>query len=105
MHNDLLDGLLPPDNRPHYPAALGCSRCGPPRYPGSGQDTATSSPPEPAKLSPAIVASVLAGGGHQYVPFARQSVGLIHLVLLAAEIIERTVREATGILVDPAHGR
>jgi hypothetical protein len=36
-----------------------------------------------------IVAAVLAGGGHEYVPFGGQSVGLIHDVTArAAEIIE-----------------
>jgi hypothetical protein len=47
------------------------------------------------------VASVLAGGGHQYVPFAGQSVGLIRQVLPAGYHAEqRGVRRAVAGALD-----
>lgn len=47
----------------------------------------------------AVVSSILAGGGDEYMPFAGQSVGLISEVLPAAEIILRTVEDAERLLV------
>ncbi len=45
-----------------------------------------------------LMESVLAGRGDEYLPFAGQSVGLIHEVRPAAEIVRATVAQANGIL-------
>lgn len=95
VHDDLLDGLLPPYNRPHYPAG---ARMLPTQFSrewaGRGDELAAQA----ADIGPKIVQSVLAGAGHDYVPFAGQSVGLIHEVLPAREIVRGTVTQATEIL-------
>ena len=41
---------------------------------------------------------MLAGRGHEYVPFAGQSVGLIHDILPAAEILRRVIAETEAAL-------
>jgi enoyl-[acyl-carrier protein] reductase II len=53
---------------------------------------------DPAKAGPRIRASVLAGRGDEYLPFAGQSTGLIDEVLPAAEIVRRVVAEAQAAL-------
>jgi len=40
----------------------------------------------------------LSGGGEDYVPFAGQSVGLIHEIRPARDIVSQTVAEAEQIL-------
>ena len=50
------------------------------------------------ELGPEMIAAILAGDGHGYVPFAGQSVGLIGDILPAAEIVRRTVGEAQNAL-------
>jgi enoyl-[acyl-carrier protein] reductase II len=50
------------------------------------------------ELGPQMIAAILAGDGHEYVPFAGQSVGLIGDILPAAEIVRRTVGEAQNAL-------
>ena len=52
----------------------------------------------PAEIGPQVVAAILQGGGHEYMPFAGQSVGLVHEVLPAAEIVRRVVAEADELL-------
>jgi nitronate monooxygenase/enoyl-[acyl-carrier protein] reductase II len=54
---------------------------------------------DPAVMGPRIRESVVAGRGDEYLPFAGQSVGLIHEVLPAAEIVRRVVAEAEGVNV------
>jgi enoyl-[acyl-carrier protein] reductase II len=54
---------------------------------------------DPAAVGPRIRASVLEGGGDEYLPFAGQSAGLIHEVLPAAEIVRRVLAEAEGVNV------
>jgi enoyl-[acyl-carrier protein] reductase II len=49
-------------------------------------------------MGPTIVAEILAGGGQDYVPFAGQSVGLIHAIRPARDIVQDTVAEAEQIL-------
>jgi enoyl-[acyl-carrier protein] reductase II len=49
---------------------------------------------DPATMGPRIRAAVLEGRGHEYVPFAGQSAGLVDEVLPAAEIVRRVVAEA-----------
>jgi enoyl-[acyl-carrier protein] reductase II len=53
---------------------------------------------DPTTIGPRIRDAVLAGRGHEYLPFAGQTVGLIDEVLPAAEIVRRTVAEAEAIL-------
>ena len=92
VHADLLDVLLPPYNRPHYPAAV---RVLPTPFSGSGPAAQTSSPTGQRNWPRRSSSAVLDGGGHDYVPFAGQSVGLIHDVLPAGEIVRRTSRRPT----------
>ena len=54
---------------------------------------------DPAAVGPQIKASVIAGRGDEYLPFAGQSAGLIHEVLPAAEIVRRVVSEAEAVSV------
>ena len=51
-----------------------------------------------AALAPAILNDILSGGGQDYVPFAGQSVGLIHDIRPAGDIVTTTVEEAEQIL-------
>ena len=90
----LLDLLLPPYNRPHHPA-LGRVLRTPFLEEWSGRPGELAG--HAAELIPALIRDVLAGGGHERVPFAGQSVGLIHQVRPAGDIVQETVREATDI--------
>jgi nitronate monooxygenase/enoyl-[acyl-carrier protein] reductase II len=51
---------------------------------------------DPAVIGPRLVAAVKAGGGHDLVPFAGQSVALVHDVVSADEIMDRLVGEAAA---------
>jgi len=53
---------------------------------------------DPAALGPEVVAATRAGGGHEFLPFAGQSAGLVHEILPGAEIIRRMVEEAERAL-------
>jgi enoyl-[acyl-carrier protein] reductase II len=97
--DELLDVLLPPYNRPHYPAV---GRMLPTAFARRWNGRTEELSARACELAPAIVSSVLAGGGHEYLPFAGQSVGLINEVLPAAEIVHRTWRQASAILADLA---
>jgi enoyl-[acyl-carrier protein] reductase II len=50
------------------------------------------------ELGPEMIDAILAGNGHEYTPFAGQSVGLIDDILPAAEIVRRTVAQAQDAL-------
>jgi enoyl-[acyl-carrier protein] reductase II len=50
------------------------------------------------ELGTEMIDAILAGNGHEYTPFAGQSVGLIDHILPAAEIVRRTVGEAQNAL-------
>jgi enoyl-[acyl-carrier protein] reductase II len=50
------------------------------------------------ELGTEMIDAILAGDGHEYVPFAGQSAGLIDDILPAAEIVRRTVGEAQNAL-------
>ena len=52
----------------------------------------------PAVAGPELLAAVRAGGGEDHLPFAGQSVELIHDVLPAAEVVRRLVDEAGAAL-------
>jgi nitronate monooxygenase/enoyl-[acyl-carrier protein] reductase II len=81
--------VMPPFNRPGGPAE--------PRALSTPLIAQLREHPEwldPSKMGPRIREAVLDGRGHEYLPFAGQSVGLIDEVLPAAEIIRRVVAEA-----------
>jgi enoyl-[acyl-carrier protein] reductase II len=87
------DRVMPPFNRPGGPAE--------PRALGTPLIAQLRAHPEwidPAVMGARLRASLLAGAGHEYLPFTGQSAGLIHEVLPAAEIVARTVAEAEAVL-------
>jgi hypothetical protein len=45
-----------------------------------------------------IISEILSGGGEGYVPFAGQSVGLIHDIRPARDIVSETVEQAEQIV-------
>ena len=94
-HEPLLDLILPPYNRPHDSAS--------PRVLPTPFAEQWGAKPEDlaehaAELVPAIIGDILSGGGQDYVPFAGQSVGLIHEIRPARDIVSQTVAEAEQIL-------
>jgi nitronate monooxygenase/enoyl-[acyl-carrier protein] reductase II len=96
-HDELLDGLLPPYNRPHHPAV---GRMLPTAFAKRWRSRPEELAARAGELAPAIVSAVLAGGGQEYVPFAGQSVGLVNEVLPAAEIVRRTCEQAAAVLAE-----
>jgi nitronate monooxygenase/enoyl-[acyl-carrier protein] reductase II len=96
---DVIDLLLPPYNRSHYPAGVRVLRT--PflaEWAGRPDELARHAP----ELGARIVEEVRQGGGQRYVPFAGQSAGLVTEVLPAERIVERTVRDAEHILASLA---
>ena len=83
-HSQLVDQLLPPYNRPHDPAI---ARVLPTAFADHWDGREHELGEHAADLGPRILEAILAGRGHEYVPFAGQSVGLIHDVRPAREII------------------
>jgi enoyl-[acyl-carrier protein] reductase II len=49
-------------------------------------------------LAPTILNEILSGGGEDYVPFAGQSVGLIHDIRPARDIMIDTIEDAERII-------
>jgi enoyl-[acyl-carrier protein] reductase II len=85
--------VMPPFNRPGGPAE--------PRAlatPLIAQLAAHPDWVDPAVMGARLRESLLAGGGHEYLPFTGQSAGLIDDVLPAAEIVARIVAEAEAAL-------
>jgi nitronate monooxygenase/enoyl-[acyl-carrier protein] reductase II len=85
--------VMPPFNRPGGPAE--------PRAlatPLTEQLRAHPDWVDPAVMGARLRESLLAGGGHEYLPFTGQSAGLIDDVLPAAEIVARVVAEAEAAL-------
>jgi nitronate monooxygenase/enoyl-[acyl-carrier protein] reductase II len=95
VHEELLDALLPPYNRPHWPTA---GRVLPTRFAREWAGRADELAARAPEIAPHLVESILSGGGEEYAPFAGQSVGLIHDVRPAAEIVREVVDEAEQIL-------
>ncbi len=85
--------VMPPFNRPGWPAEPRALRT-----PLIDRLRDAPAEVEPAIVGPELVAALLAGGGHEHLPFAGQSVGLIHDILPAAEIVRRLVAEAEEAL-------
>lgn len=85
--------VMPPFNRPGGPAQ--------PRVLETPLVAQLREHPEwidPGVMGARLRASLLAGRGHEYLPFTGQSAGLIGDVLPAAEIISRVVADAEAIL-------
>ena len=53
---------------------------------------------DPAEVGPRLLAAVRAGGGHDLLPFAGQSVALIHDIAPAGQLIARLIEETTTAL-------
>ncbi len=53
---------------------------------------------DPAAIGAQLVDSLRAGGGHDLLPFAGQSVGLVHDIVPAAELVRRLVSETAMAL-------
>ena len=91
------DRVLPPYNRPGArvePRAL--------RTPLIDQLREHPTWVDPASLGPRMRDAVLAGRGHEYLPFSGQSAGLIDDVLPAGEIVRRVMAEAEAALAAAA---
>ena len=50
---------------------------------------------DPAEVGPQLLAAVRAGGGHDLLPFAGQSVALIHDIAPAGQLVDRLINEAS----------
>jgi enoyl-[acyl-carrier protein] reductase II len=87
------DRVMPPFNRPGGPAEPRALRT-----PLIDQLRAHPEWVDPAVMGARLRESLLAGGGHEYLPFTGQSAGLIEDVLPAAEIVARVVAEAEAAL-------
>jgi NAD(P)H-dependent flavin oxidoreductase YrpB (nitropropane dioxygenase family) len=92
---ELLDLLLPPYNRPHYPARARVLRT---RFLDEWSRRPAELARDAPELAAQIVKEVVQGGGQEHIPFAGQSAGLISEVLPAERIVARTVHEAEHIL-------
>jgi enoyl-[acyl-carrier protein] reductase II len=53
---------------------------------------------DPTEVGPQLLAAVRAGGGHDLLPFAGQSVALVHDIAPAGELVARLVAETTAAL-------
>jgi nitronate monooxygenase/enoyl-[acyl-carrier protein] reductase II len=87
------DRIMPPYSRPVAPTS-------PRSLSTSLVETLASAPDriDAAATGLAFMESLLAGGGDEFLPFAGQSVGLIHDVVSAAEIVARTMEQAETAL-------
>jgi enoyl-[acyl-carrier protein] reductase II len=99
-HSALTDLILPPYNRPHDPAV---ARVLPTPFAEQWKERPDDLAERAASLAPRILNEILSGGGEDYAPFAGQSVGLIHDIRPAADIVRRTVEEAEQILSSVLH--
>jgi enoyl-[acyl-carrier protein] reductase II len=90
------DRVLPPYNRPG-------ARVEPRAIRTPLIDTLREHPEwiDPRVMGPRLRDAVLDGGGHEQLPFAGQSVGLIDEVLPAAEIVRRVLAEAEAAVRVP----
>jgi nitronate monooxygenase/enoyl-[acyl-carrier protein] reductase II len=53
---------------------------------------------DPSELGPRLLAAVRAGGGHDLLPFAGQSAGLVHDIVPAAALVARLVAETEAAM-------
>ena len=87
--------VMPPFNLPQLGPPFAPRALRTPLIEKLGNDPGTV---DPAVAGPELVAAVKAGGGDEHLPFAGQSVELIHEVLPAREVIGRLLDEATAAL-------
>jgi nitronate monooxygenase/enoyl-[acyl-carrier protein] reductase II len=87
----VVDRLLPPFNRPHSAVLPRVLRT-------AAIESWIAEPSGLSTVGPALMQAISRGGGHEYVPFAGQSAGLIRDVRPAAEIVRDTVAQAEAIL-------
>jgi enoyl-[acyl-carrier protein] reductase II len=95
VQESIVDTMLPPFNRVHdevLPRVLRTPALD--RWLADPEALAAELP----ALGPKLMAAVLAGEGHQYVPFAGQSAGLVRDIRPAAEIVRSVVDQAHAIL-------
>jgi nitronate monooxygenase/enoyl-[acyl-carrier protein] reductase II len=92
---EVMDVLLPPFNRPYYPATARILRTRFLEEWGHRPDELAARADE---FGPEMLESVLRGDGHEYLPFTGQSAGLVRDILPAAEIIRRTMAEAAAAI-------
>jgi enoyl-[acyl-carrier protein] reductase II len=52
----------------------------------------------PEHAGPQLVQAILAGRGHEYLPFTGQSAGLIHDIVPASELMDRLIAETTDAI-------
>jgi enoyl-[acyl-carrier protein] reductase II len=94
-HSPVVDLILPPYNRPHDPASTRVLRTPfAEQWSDRPDDLAERAP----TLAPTILNEILSGGGEDYVPFAGQSVGLIHDIRPARDIMIDTIEDAERII-------
>jgi enoyl-[acyl-carrier protein] reductase II len=96
----LTDLILPPYNRPYDPVV---ARVLPTPFAEQWRERPNDLVQRAASLAPAVRDEILSGGGEDYAPFAGQSVGLIHDIRPAGDIVRRTVEEAEQILSSVMH--
>jgi enoyl-[acyl-carrier protein] reductase II len=94
-HTPVIDLILPPYNRPHDPARARVLRTPFAEQWGDGPADLAE---HVEALTPAILNEILSGGGEDYVPFAGQSVGLIHDIRPARDIIRDSIEAAERII-------
>jgi enoyl-[acyl-carrier protein] reductase II len=85
--------VMPPFNRPGGPAE--------PRALGTPLVEHLRNNPgwiDPTMMGARLREALLAGGGHEYLPFTGQSAGLIADIVPAAQIVERVVADAEVVL-------
>lgn len=87
--------VMPPFNLPQLGPPFAPRALRTPLIEQLGNDPGTV---DPAVAGPELVAAVKAGGGEEHLPFAGQSVELIHEVLPAREVIGRLLDEAGAAL-------
>jgi nitronate monooxygenase/enoyl-[acyl-carrier protein] reductase II len=104
IKDDVTDVLLPPYNRPHWPARPRLLRTRlHDEWLGREEELAARA----GEIAPRVIADVLEGRGHDVLPFAGQSAGLVHGVRPAAEIIRDAVagaRDILGATLERVHG-
>jgi enoyl-[acyl-carrier protein] reductase II len=92
---EVMDALLPPFNRPYYPATARILRT---PFLEEWTDPADELAARAGEFAPAMLDSVLRGEGHEYLPFTGQSAGRVRDIVPAAEIIRRRMAEAEAII-------
>ena len=92
--------IMPPFTRPHRPAAPRCLRT-----PLIDQLRDFPEQIDGGEVGRQLVQAILAGRGHEYLPFTGQSAGLIRDIAPAAVILERLLAEADAALRTAAAAR